>query len=62
MSLFRKRRKTTHEMAKELLALPDIPLVIEGWCDMPGYAMTAELTDYDNKVAIIWQKPIKQDQ
>jgi hypothetical protein len=55
--------KTTHQVARELLALPDVELVIEGWCDMSflGYTMKAEMTAYDRKgTAIIWQKPPKQ--
>ena len=44
-------------MAKALLDLPDVPLVIEGWCKMDNHEMTASITDYDEDVAIIWQKP-----
>ena len=51
--------KTTHQMARELLALPDVRLVIEGWCmtwDRPE--MVADMTEYDPEgTAIIWQKP-----
>ena len=50
-------RKTTHEMARELLALPDLPLHIEMWCEMDNHEMTASITDYDPGHAIIWQKP-----
>ena len=54
------KRKTTHEMAQELLKLPDVPLHIEMWCSMSGHEMIAEMTDYDpDGTAIIWQKPIK---
>ena len=49
--------KTTHQLADELLALPDIPLGIEGWCEMDLHEMTASITDYDENRAIIWQKP-----
>lgn len=50
--------KTTHEMANELLALPDVPLVIEMWCEMERHEMTASMTSYDPEgTAIIWQKP-----
>ena len=49
--------KTTHQIATELLALPDIPLVIEGWCMMDNHEMIAEITSYDDNEAIIWQKP-----
>lgn len=49
--------KTTHQMAKELLELPDVPLVIEGWCKMDNHEMVVEITDYSDEEAIIWQKP-----
>jgi hypothetical protein len=53
--------KTTHEIARELLALPDVPLVVEMWVTMHGYTMTASMTDYDpDGTAIIWQKPDTQ--
>lgn len=48
---------TTHEMARQLLALPDIRLTIEGWCRLNNHQMTAEITGYDENTAIIWQKP-----
>jgi hypothetical protein len=48
---------TTHEMAHRLLLLPDIKLVIEGWCVMDNHEMTASITDYSEDEAIIWQKP-----
>jgi hypothetical protein len=48
---------TTHEMARQLLSLPDINLVIEGWCIMNNHEMTASITDYSEDDAIIWQKP-----
>lgn len=49
--------KTTHEMARELLLLPDVPLVIDGWCEMDGYEMVADMTLYDpDGTAIIWYK------
>jgi len=52
--------KTTHQIAAELLALPNVPLVIEGWItDWPGHEMTASMTTYDPEgTAIIWQKPV----
>jgi hypothetical protein len=51
--------KTTHELARELLTLPDVPLVIEMWCRMDGHEMAAEMTEYDPAgTAIIWQRPI----
>ena len=52
---------TTHEMAKQLLALPDVPLVIEGLVTMTwSHETVAEMTGYDPEgTAIIWQKPIK---
>ena len=50
--------KTTHRIARELLALPDVPLHIEGWCRMDNREMVAELTDYSDQEAILWQKPL----
>ena len=41
------RGKTTHQMAAELLALPDVPLEIEMWCRMDGYEQVAKMTEYD---------------
>jgi len=49
--------KTTHQIARELLALPDIPLLIEGWYRMDHHEMAASITDYDPNRAILWQKP-----
>lgn len=49
--------KTTHQIAAELLALPDVPLVIEGWCMMDNHEMVAKITDYCDGTAIIMQKP-----
>ena len=47
----------THELAKQLLALPDVPVVIEGWVPMRGYETTAKMTEYDPEgQAIIVQK------
>lgn len=37
--------KTTHELAAELLALPNVPLMIEGWVQMKGYEATAQMLD-----------------
>lgn len=51
--------KTTHQMARELLGLPDVRLVIEMWCDMENREMSADMTEYDpDGTAIIWQKPV----
>lgn len=50
------KRKTTHEMARELLALPDVPLEVELWCNMSGHECSAVMTDYDpTGTAIICQ-------
>lgn len=49
--------KTTHEMARELLTLPDVPLVVEMWCAMDGYECVAKMTEYDpTGTAIICQE------
>ena len=37
------KTKTTHQMACELLALPDVPLVIETWCTEDDKEMVAEI-------------------
>jgi hypothetical protein len=56
------KTKTTHQMACELLALPDVPLVIETWCTEDDKEMVAEMTGYDPEgTAIIWQKPNKPE-
>lgn len=53
--------KTTHDIAKELLALPNVPLVIEGWCEMRGHETTAQMTGYDPEgTAIIVQKCVDE--
>ena len=39
--------KATHELAQELLALPNVPLVVEGWCRQPGLVLTAVMAEYD---------------
>lgn len=52
--------KTTHQIAKELLALPDVPLVIEGWVGMSSYGheTIAVMTEYDpTGTAILVQRP-----
>lgn len=51
--------KTTHQLAKELLTLPDVQLVVEYWIMMDStHEIVAEMTKYDPKnTAIIWQKP-----
>jgi hypothetical protein len=54
--------KTTHQIAKELLALPDVLLVVEYWImQAPStHEMVAEMTDYDPEgTAIIRQKRIE---
>ncbi len=45
---------TTHEMARQLLDLPDVRLTIQGWATMNNHQMTAEITGYDENTAIIW--------
>jgi hypothetical protein len=50
--------KTTHDIAKELLALPNVKLVVEGWCEVGGHETTAEMTEYDpDGTAILVQAP-----
>lgn len=49
--------KTTHELARELLSLPNVRVVIEQWCSMDGYEPTALMTEYDLHTAIIVQRP-----
>lgn len=45
-------------MATELLELPDVPLLIELWCQIDGHEAVAEMTKYDPVgTAIIRQKP-----
>jgi hypothetical protein len=45
--------KTTHQLAKELLALPDVDLVVEGWCQMRGHELAAKMTQYDPDGTVI---------
>jgi len=54
--------KTTHQMARELLSLPDVRLVIELWImQSEDCEMVAEMTEYDPEgTAIILQKPTEQ--
>lgn len=53
---------TTHEMARQLLALPDVPLHIEMWCQMEGYEMMARMTEFDPEgTAIIMQERVDPD-
>ena len=53
--------KTTHDIAKELLALPNVPLVIEGWCEMRGHETTVQMTGYDPEgTAIMVQKCVDE--
>lgn len=47
-------------MARQLLALPDIQLVIEGFCDPGGYVPIARITEYDPAVAIIVNRPASE--
>lgn len=51
---------TTHEMARQLLALPNISLVIEGFCDPGGYVPIARITEYDSGTAIIVNRPASE--
>jgi len=39
--------KTTHEIARELLKLPDVPLLVEGWCRANDEEIEARMTAYD---------------
>lgn len=39
--------KTTHTLALELLALPDVPILIEGWICHAGTEIVAKMTNYD---------------
>lgn len=49
--------KTTHELAKELLDLPDVSVGVELWCERENYEPVAVMTQYvpDDR-AIIVQK------
>ena len=51
--------KITHEVARELLELPDVPLAIEMRCILRGYEITACMTEYDPEgTAILVQRKI----
>jgi hypothetical protein len=48
--------KTTHQLAEEMLQLPDVPVVVEGWCTMESFEMVCVMTEYDpDGTAIIMQ-------
>lgn len=52
--------KTTHQLARELYLLPDVPVVIEYWASIRGHEPTALMTEYDpDGTAIIVQYPVK---
>lgn len=53
---------TTHQLAAQLLALPDIPVCIEGWVPMKGYKIKAKITSYDTNQAIIVQQATRHQQ
>jgi len=54
--------KTTHQVARELLALPDVKLTVELWVDRQNHQLAVEMTEYDPEgTAIIWQKPTCND-
>jgi hypothetical protein len=51
--------KTTHQIAAELLQLPDVPLRVEGWCQRDGYETAAVMTAYDpENEAILIQRQV----
>lgn len=53
--------KTTHQLAAELLALPDVRIVTEGWLASTNHEPAAVMTSYDPQgTAIIMQKSINQ--
>ena len=55
--------KTTHQMARELLALPDVPLYIDEWFYHWGdREIVAEMTNNPEGTALIWQKPVNQNE
>lgn len=50
--------KTTHELAKELMELPDMEIVVEGWISHRGYEIAAVRSGFDpERVAILVQIP-----
>jgi len=50
--------KTTHEIARDLLALPDVPLLVEGWCEMNNHEVAVKMRDADETGAILFQKVV----
>lgn len=53
--------KTTHQLAEELLALPNVKLIVEGWCDMEDNEPVAKMTAYDPwETAILVQSLAKE--
>lgn len=54
--------KTTHQLAHELLSLPDVEVVLEGSCHGEDYEIGTKLTSYDKNKAIVMmidKMPIK---
>lgn len=39
-------KKTTHQVAKELLEMPDIPLCVEGWYGGKDYELQVEICQW----------------
>ena len=53
--------KTTHQIAAELLALPDVPPKVEMWCLLDRDEMVAKMAEYENEdgtrdAFITWQR------
>lgn len=46
---------TTHELAKKLMALPDMKLIVEGWISDDESKIEPKVTDYDDEVVILVQ-------
>lgn len=48
---------TTHELARELLELPDVRLVVEGWCGGRDSRIYAVMSGFDSEgTAILVQR------
>ena len=53
--------KTTHQIAKELLGLPDVRLCVEMWCLQDYEEIIAKMAEYENEdgtqdAFITWQR------
>lgn len=55
--------KTTHQLAAELMELPDVPVLVNGWILIDNFEVTARMSEYDpSGTAFIVQAPKESSQ